>query len=169
MHEPDDELDRLAYAVIGAAIEVHRELGPGFLAAVYEEALAVEFGLRRIPFLRQACVDVVYKGTRVGDGRLDFLVGERLVVEIKATDTLHPVHRAQVLAYLKRVGTPLGLLLNFKCAVMKAGIAGCFSRLGVSASWRFHLGPPAVAPTTRGTLRCAAILFRSRVRPYRDR
>jgi GxxExxY protein len=122
MYEPDDELDTLARSVIGAAIEVHRELGPGFLESVYEEALAVEMGLRRIPFVRQPLVEVRYKGARVGEGRLDFLVGQRLVVEIKTVYPIHAVHRAQVIAYLKAVGTPLGLLLNFKSALMKDGI-----------------------------------------------
>jgi len=122
MHEPDAEIDDLARAVIGAAIEVHRELGPGFLESVYEEALAVELGLRRIAFSRQALLEVRYKGVRVGEGRLDFLVGGRLVVEIKAVDALHAVHRAQVIAYLKAVDTPLGLLLNFKSALMRDGI-----------------------------------------------
>ena len=122
LREPDAELDGLAHAVIGAAIEVHRELGPGFLESVYEEALAVELGLRGIPFVRQALVEVRCKGVRVGEGRLDLLVGRRLVVEVKAVDKLHPVHRAQVIAYLKAVGTPLGLLMNFKSAVLKDGI-----------------------------------------------
>ena len=122
MHEPDDQLDALARSVIGAAIEVHRELGPGFLESVYEEALAVEMGLRRIPFVRQPLVEVRFKGTRVGEGRLDFLVAQRLVVEIKAVSAIHPIHRAQVIAYLKAVGTPLGLLLNFNSVLMKGGI-----------------------------------------------
>jgi len=122
VQEPDPALDNLAHAVIGAAIEVHRELGPGFLEGVYEEALAVELGLRKIPFVRQPLIEVRYKGTRVGEGRLDFLVGQRLVVELKAADAIHPIHRAQVLAYLRAVDTPLGLLLNFKSELLKHGI-----------------------------------------------
>lgn len=93
MYEPDEALDALARTVIGAAIEVHRELGPGFLEAVYEEELALELGLRSIPFARQPIVEVCYKGARVGEGRLDFLVDGRLVVEIKTVHTIHPVHR----------------------------------------------------------------------------
>ena len=122
LREPDAELDALARAVIGAGIEVHRELGPGFLENVYEEALAVELGLRAIPFVRQSQVEVRYKGVRVGEGRLDLLVGQRLVVEVKAVDSLHAIHRAQVIAYLKVIGAPLGLLMNFKSAVLKDGI-----------------------------------------------
>ncbi|MFN7146397.1 MAG: GxxExxY protein [Myxococcota bacterium] len=122
MREPGPELDALARSVIGAAIEVHRELGPGFLEAVYDNALAIEMECRGIPFERQPAVEVRYKGTPVGEGRLDFLVGDRLVVEVKAADRLHPVHRAQVLAYLKFTGAPLGLLLNFKAPTMREGI-----------------------------------------------
>jgi len=122
MHEPDDKLDALAHAVIGAAIEVHRELGPGFLEAVYEEALAVELGLRKIPFIRQPLAEVRYKGVKVGEGRLDFLVDGTLVVELKTVDTIHPIHRAQVISYLKVIGLPLGLLLNFKVPMLKDGI-----------------------------------------------
>ena len=122
VNEPDQALDDLAHAVIGAAIEVHRELGPGFLEGVYEQAMAIEMGFRRIPFVRQPLIEVRHKGECVGDGRLDFLVGGRLVVELKAVDAIHPIHRAQVLAYLKAVDTPLGLLLNFKCHLLKDGI-----------------------------------------------
>jgi GxxExxY protein len=122
MHEPDEEVDGLARSVIGAAIEVHRELGPGFLEGVYEEALAVEMTLRRIPFVRQPPVEVLYKSVLVGHGRLDFMVGRRLVVEVKAVSSLLSVHEAQVIAYLRAVGVPLGLLLNFNCALMKDGI-----------------------------------------------
>ena len=122
MTEPDRAIDAWAHAVIGAAIEVHRDVGPGYQESVYEEALAVEFGIRQIPFVRQHLVEVRYKGIIVGEGRLDFLVGQRLVVELKAVDALHNVHRAQVLSYLKALGTPLGLLLNFKCSLLKDGI-----------------------------------------------
>ena len=80
--EPEEEVDDLARRVIGA--EVHRHLGPGFPESVYEEALAVEFSLRRIPFVRQPAVEVTYKGVDVGQGRPDFIVGDRLIVEIKA-------------------------------------------------------------------------------------
>jgi GxxExxY protein len=120
--EPDREIDELAHAVIGAAIEVHRQLGPGFLEGVYEEALSAELGLRQIPFIRQQPVEVRYKGARIGECRLDLIVGGRLVVELKAVDAFHPLHRAQLLAYLKAIDSPLGLLLNFKCPLLKDGI-----------------------------------------------
>ena len=115
-------MDRLAYSVIGAALEVHRTLGPGFLESVYEHALAVEFRLRDIPFRRQVPVHVEYKGENVGEGRIDFLVDERLVVELKAADALHPIHSAQVISYLKATRQQLGLLINFNVALLRDGI-----------------------------------------------
>lgn len=120
--EPGEEVDRLAHEVIGAAIEVHRTLGPGFLESVYEEALCVEMGLRGIPFARQTTISVNYKGHPVGEGRLDFLVGDTLVVELKTVDALAPVHFAQILSYLKATGHQLGLLINFKVGVLKDGV-----------------------------------------------
>src|SRR5512134_2947555 len=99
LDEPGAKLDQLAHAVIGAAIEVHRLLGPGYVEAVYEEALCVELRLRGIPFMRQVTVPVDYKGHPVGEGRLDLLVGDLLVVELKAVEALAPVHSAQVISY----------------------------------------------------------------------
>ncbi|HLG13366.1 MAG TPA: GxxExxY protein [Blastocatellia bacterium] len=119
--EPSEELDRLAYAVIGAAIEVHRVLGPGYLESVYEEALCLELARRRIPFTRQVAIAVAYKGDIVGEGRLDLLVGGILVVELKAVEALAPIHTAQVISYLKTTGHPLGLLINFNVVVLKDG------------------------------------------------
>ena len=120
--EPDKYTDEVARAVIGAAIEVHRVLGPGYLESVYEEALAVELDLRGIPFERQKAVAVDYKGYAVGEGRLDLLVDSRLVVELKAVEALAPIHTAQVMSYLKAMRVPLGLLLNFNVPLLKAGI-----------------------------------------------
>lgn len=122
MREPDVHQNKLANAVIGAAIEVHRELGPGFLESVYQEALVVELELRRIPFIAQQPVEVSYKGCLVGEGRIDLLVDRGLVVEIKAVDTIMPIHRAQLISYLRAMGLPLGLLLNFKTPLAKDGI-----------------------------------------------
>lgn len=121
-NEPDAELDRLAHCVIGAALEVHRTLGPGFLEAIYEDALCVELSLRRIPFARQVPVGVDYKGNLVGQARMDLLVDGRLVVELKAIECIAPVHVAQVLTYLKAARFRLGLLINFKVAFLRAGI-----------------------------------------------
>jgi len=115
-------VDDLAHRVIGAAIEVHRYLGPGFPEAVYEEALAVELRLREVPFDRQVPLQVSYKGHVVGEGRADFVVGESLVVEIKAVRQLTDVHTAQVISYLKAGDFHLGLLLNFREAVLRRGV-----------------------------------------------
>lgn len=120
--EPSEEVDRLASAVIGAAIEVHRILGPGYLEKTYEEALAVEFELRGIPFSRQHPIALTYQGHAIGEGRLDFLVGGELVVELKTVDSFAEVHKAQVISYLKATGHVLGLLINFCVPVLKDGI-----------------------------------------------
>jgi GxxExxY protein len=120
--EPSQEVDRLARAVIGAAIEVYRVLGPGFLESVYEDALCVELELRRISFARQQPVAVSYKGHEVGEGRIDLLVGGMLIAELKAVEELAPIHSAQVISYLKMTGYQLGLLINFNVPVLKDGI-----------------------------------------------
>jgi GxxExxY protein len=120
--EPSAELDELAHRVIGAAIEVHRLLGPGFLESVYEEALCLELTLLRIRFERQVPISVIYKGERVGETRLDLLVNDSLVVELKALESLAPIHLAQILSYLKATRFRLGLLINFGVDVLQRGI-----------------------------------------------
>jgi GxxExxY protein len=120
--EPDAALDQLAHEVIGAAIEVHRVLGPGFLESVYEEALAIELGLRGVPYVRQAAAAVQYKGHLVGEGKLDLLVNGKLIVELKAADSILPIHSAQVISYLKATGCRLGLLINFNAPVLRDSI-----------------------------------------------
>jgi len=120
--EPPPALDRLAREVIGAAIAVHRTLGPGFQESVYEEALAVELTLRDIPFERQVVTSVPYEGRAVGEHRLDLLVAGKLVVELKTVATMSPVYEAVVLSYLKATGLQLALLINFKVPVLKDGI-----------------------------------------------
>ena len=115
--------DALSESVIGAAIEVHRIIGPGLLESAYAECLSQELRLRDIAFEREVEVPVIYKGRRLECGyRIDFMVNDRLVVEIKAVDRLLPVHEAQLLTYLKLMAKPTGLLLNFNAAVLKDGI-----------------------------------------------
>lgn len=121
-YEPGDELDQLANRVIGAAIEVHRQLGPGFTEAIYEEALCVEFELRGIPFIRQAPVSVSFKHHTVGEGRVDLLVADKLVVELKTVEKLAAIHTAQVLSYLKTINSRLGLLINFNSLLLRDGV-----------------------------------------------
>ena len=120
--EPGEDMNALAQAVIGAAIEEHRHLGPGYLESVEELALAVEFRERRILFERQKPIEVKFKGGPVGEGRLDFLVEERLIVELKAVEELSPIHRTQVLSYLRTAGLFLGLLIIFKVSLLRDGI-----------------------------------------------
>lgn len=120
--EPDAELNELSRAVIGAAIEVHRLLGPGFLESTYEKALIVELRLRGIDCVFQHPVSLLYKGEPIGEGRLDLLVGGRLVVELKAVERILDVHKAQVISYLKATGHQLGLLINFNVEVLRDGI-----------------------------------------------
>jgi GxxExxY protein len=120
--EPGEKLDRMAHEVIGAAIEVDRSLGPGFLESVYEEALCIELKLRGIPFESQVKHSIGYKGHTIGEGKLDLLVDGCLVVELKAVDGLAPIHSAQVISYLKATGYRLALLINFNVPVVKEGI-----------------------------------------------
>ena len=120
--EPDKRTDDLAKEVIGAAMDVHRILGPGYLESVYEEALSVELKLRAITFERQKGMAVEYKGYPVGEGRLDMLVDGSLIVELKAVESLSPIHTAQVISYLKAMRLPLGLLINFNTCLLKDGI-----------------------------------------------
>lgn len=108
--------------VIGAAIEVHRILGPGYLESVYEDALCVEFELRAIRFSRQHPINISYKRRAVGESRLDLLVDNCLIIELKAVETLLPVHKAQVISYLRATGLRLGLLINFNEATLLRGL-----------------------------------------------
>ena len=121
-HEPGETVDRLAYEVIGAALEVHRVLGAGLLELVYERALCREFRLRGIPFVAQPIVPIQYKGEEVGECRLDLLVGDTIILELKAVEHLLAVHTAQLVTYLKITGYPLGLLINFNVPLLRDGI-----------------------------------------------
>jgi GxxExxY protein len=122
MMEPSLDLNETTSAVIGAAMEVHRLLGPGFVENVYEEAMVVELGLRGIRFSRQAPVAVTYNEQSVGEGRVDLFVEKTLVVELKAVEKILPVHQAQVMSYLKASGCHLGLLINFHERLLRDGI-----------------------------------------------
>jgi GxxExxY protein len=117
------QLNELTEQVIGAAIEVHRALGPGLLESAYEECLCRELSLRCISFTRQRPLPVEYKGIRLDCGyRLDLLVEQALVVEVKAAAAIEPIHEAQLLTYLKLGGWRLGLLINFNVPSLKDGI-----------------------------------------------
>ena len=115
--------NELTEGTIGAAIEVHRALGPGLLESAYEECLCRELSVRQLPFERQLEVPVDYKGTTVRCGyRVDVLVSGTVVVELKAVETLLPLHHAQLLTYLKLGGWQVGLLINFNVPVLKDGL-----------------------------------------------
>ncbi len=110
-------------AIIGAAIEVHRHLGPGLLESVYEAALAYELASHGLGVERQRPVPIAYKGLKFDEGfRLDLLVAERVIVELKTVDAILPVHEAQLLSYLKLTRLKVGLLINFKVPVLKSGL-----------------------------------------------
>jgi len=118
-----DERDPLTGVIIGAAIEVHRVLGPGLLESVYERCLSHELEIRGLGNQRQVPLPVVYKGIHLEEGyRIDILVDRKIIVEIKAVDAIAPVHEAQLLTYLRLSGLHVGLLLNFHVALMKDGI-----------------------------------------------
>ena len=117
------EDEAVAALVVDAALAVHRELGPGLLESVYEQCLAHELESRGVAVQRQVAMPVRYRGIRVESGfRMDMLVGDRVIVEIKALETLLPVHTAQVLTYLKLAHRRLGLLINFNVPLLKQGI-----------------------------------------------
>ena len=115
--------DPLTEQVIGAAIEVHRSLGPGLLESAYEECLCFELGERKISFRRQVPLPVEYKKVRLDCGyRIDLVVGNELIIEIKTVERLMPIHEAQLLTYLKLSGIEKGLILNFHTPVLRDGI-----------------------------------------------
>jgi GxxExxY protein len=122
--KPGNPVDELTDRIIGAAIRVHRELGPGFLESVYEEALAVEFSEQGIRFERQKPLPILYREHHVGEHRLDFLVENAVVLELKAIADFENIHFAVVRSYLKAAGLDDGLLMNFattKLAVKRIG------------------------------------------------
>ena len=117
------KINEITKEIIGAAIEVHRALGPGLLESAYEECLCRELILRKIPFKRQFPLPIKYKGAQLECGyRLDLVVADMVVVEVKAVESLLPVHEAQIITYLKLGGWKVGLLVNFNVPVLKNGI-----------------------------------------------
>jgi GxxExxY protein len=121
--EEREKLDRLTETIIGAAIEVHRALGPGLLESAYEACLAFELAQRGLKFEKQKPLPLVYKQVRLDCGyKLDLLVEGAVIVELKAVDRLIPIHQAQLLSYLKLTGCKVGLLINFNTRVLKDGI-----------------------------------------------
>jgi GxxExxY protein len=121
--EPIEEGDEvLAHRVIGAAIEVHRILGPGFLESIYERAMDYELAASGLLVEREKEILVPYKDIRISGQRLDLLVGGRIIVELKAVESIAPIHEAQLISYLKATRLRLGLLINFRVPVLKDGV-----------------------------------------------
>jgi GxxExxY protein len=116
------ETERVATETIGAAIEVHRQLGPGSLEKIYQEALCLELCARGLEFEREKGIVVNYKGIPIAGQRIDLVVASCVLVELKATITLHVIHGAKVISYLRTTGLRLGLLLNFHEPTLKQGL-----------------------------------------------
>jgi GxxExxY protein len=117
-----ERINELTEGIIGAAIEVHRALGPGLLEGLYEAALAIELDERRIKYARQVKIPARYKGRSLGDYFVDLIVEDLVVVEVKSVAHLLPVFEAQLMSYLRLTGKRLGLLINFNTRLLKEGI-----------------------------------------------
>jgi GxxExxY protein len=116
------ETETVATEVIGAAIQVHRSLGPGFLEKIYQEALCLELDARQMAFERERAIAVHYRGKAIPGQRIDLIVGGRVLVELKASSRLELIHETKVISYLRTTGLRLGLLLNFNSPTMKGGL-----------------------------------------------
>jgi GxxExxY protein len=123
MHHRDTESTEITGSIIGAAIDVHRLLGPGLLESSYEECFCRELELRGLPFRRQVPLPIVYKNVQLECGyRVDVVVDSTVVVEVKSVADIDPIHEAQMLTYMKLGGWKLGLLINFNVTMLKTGI-----------------------------------------------
>ncbi|MBI3536558.1 MAG: GxxExxY protein [Chloroflexi bacterium] len=119
----EEQINSITQNIIGAAIEVHKALGPGLLESAYEECLCHELSLRKIPFERQKQLPIDYKGIRLEAGyRIDLLVANSVIVEIKSVEGILPIHEAQLLTYLRLADRKVGLLINFNVSLLKQGI-----------------------------------------------
>lgn len=116
------ETEAIARAVIGCALAVHKELGPGFIERVYREAMRLELEARKLPFEAERPIVVLYRGCPIGGQRVDLVVGGAVVVELKAVGAIEPVHVAQVLSYLKTLSLRVGLVINFHEMLLRDGI-----------------------------------------------
>jgi GxxExxY protein len=121
--DTEDMINEVTEQIIGAAIAVHRELGPGLLESAYQACLTYELTMRRLPFEQQKPLGVVYHGVRIDCGyRIDLVVADAVVVELKSIERFEPVHTAQLLTYLKLSGHRIGLLINFNVPLLKDGV-----------------------------------------------
>jgi GxxExxY protein len=117
-----EEIDKLTERIIGCAIEVHKVLGPGLLESAYEEAICIELSDSGLKSQRQLSIPAFYKGRAVGDYRLDLLVEDTVIVELKSVERFDPVFEAQVLTYLRITGKKIGLLINFNSRLLTQGV-----------------------------------------------
>jgi GxxExxY protein len=117
-----EKLNKITKEIIGCAIEVHKQLGPGLLESVYEAALCIEFDINGISYQKQTMIPIEYKHHKIGEHRLDLLVENEIIVELKAVDSLSPIYKAQLLSYLKMANKRLGLLINFNTIQLKEGV-----------------------------------------------
>jgi GxxExxY protein len=120
--EEMEAINKLTEKIIGCAIEVHRVLGPGLLESVYEEALCIELSEAELKFKRQVNIPAVYKGRQVGQYRIDLIVEESVIVELKSVDRHDPVFEAQILTYLRVTEKKVGLLINFNSKLLRSGV-----------------------------------------------
>ena len=124
------DINELSSRIIGAAIEVHKTLGPGLLESAYEECLSHEFSFRNFSFERQKSLPLIYKGKKLDCGyRLDMVVENAIILELKSCEKIEPIHKAQLLTYLKLSGLHLGLILNFNTTLMRDGIVRIVNEL----------------------------------------
>ncbi len=128
------EIEGVVHQVIGAAIEVHRELGPGLLESIYEQALLYELQLRNIQASQQVETDVMYKDTVIKGQRLDLLVENQVVIELKSVTQVLDIHKAQLLSYLRAGNFPVGLLINFNVKLVRDGITRVFNERSLPPS-----------------------------------
>jgi len=124
LHKPlSDKEKQLASQIIDIAITIHKSLGPGLLESVYEKCFCYELKKRKIPYMKQQCIDIFYDDLVIGDGlRIDILVDDHVIIELKAQDNQHPIWESQLLSYLKLTGKRLGYILNFHTPLMRDGI-----------------------------------------------
>jgi len=124
------DINQLSNKILGAAIEVHKVLGPGLLESAYEECLCHEIDLRGLRYERQKALPVIYKGRKLDCGyRLDMVVEDSIILELKCCEKIEPIHEAQILTYLKLSGLHLGLILNFNVTIMRDGIRRIVNKL----------------------------------------
>jgi GxxExxY protein len=155
------EINRLTERIIAAAIEIHRHLGPGLLESAYEECLCYELSLAGIRFARQVALPIQYKGLKLDCSyRMDMLVDDAVIVEIKSVDALLPIHSAQLLTYLKAANKRIGLLINFNAPMLKSGLKRIANRYteperepAISASSAFDLGEECAPESLPSSLR----------------